>query len=36
MRYLRYMTWEQIAVELEYNVRHIYRMHYDALSKIQL
>lgn len=34
MRYLRFMTWEEIALELNYNIRHIYRLHGDALAKV--
>lgn len=33
-RYLCFMTWEQIAVDMAYNVRHIYRMHDEALEKV--
>ncbi len=36
MRYLRFKTWEEIAVELGYNVRHLYRIHRDALSQIKV
>ncbi len=33
-RYISFMTWEQIADELELkNVRHIYRLHSRALKK---
>ena len=35
-RYLCFMTWEQIAVDMAYNVRHIYRMHDEALVKIKV
>ena len=35
-RYLCYQTWEQIAVDLGYNVRHLYRLHDEALEKIIL
>ena len=36
MRYLRFMTWEQIAAELNYNVRHVYRVHYEALAMVKV
>ena len=36
MRYLRFMTWEEIAIELGYNVRHLYRVHRDALSQVKV
>lgn len=34
LRYLCYKTWEQIAVEMGYNVRHIYRLHESAVAQI--
>ena len=33
-RYLNFRTWEQIAVDMGYNVRHLYRMHDKALKKV--
>ena len=33
-RYLCFMTWEQIAVDMGYNVRHLYRIHDEALEKV--
>lgn len=36
MRYLNQMTWEQIAVKLGYDSRHIRRMHGWALQKIKI
>ena len=33
-RYLCYQTWEQIAVDMCYNVRHLYRVHEEALEKV--
>jgi prefoldin subunit 5 len=30
-RYLCYRTWEQIAADTGYNVRHLYRIHGEAL-----
>lgn len=34
LRYLCFKSWEQIAVEMGYNVRHIYRLHDEALRKV--
>ena len=34
MRYLSFRTWEQIAVELHFDLRHVYRVHGKALSEI--
>lgn len=36
LRYLCFKTWEQIAVDLGYNVRHVYRMHDEAVSSIKV
>ena len=33
-RYLCFITWEQIAVDLNYSIQHIYRMHDLALKEI--
>lgn len=33
-RYLCFMSWEQIAVDLGYSTQHIYRIRDNALSKI--
>lgn len=33
-RYLGFKTWEEIAVELKYNIRHIYRLHDEALENL--
>lgn len=27
LRYLCFKSWEQIAVDMDYNVRHVYRVH---------
>ena len=35
-RYLNFRTWEQIAVDMGYNVRHLYRMHDKALKKVRI
>lgn len=34
MRYLRLMSWEQIAVEMQRSIRSIYRLHDKSLEKI--
>ena len=34
LRYLCYKSWEQIAVDMDYNVRHVYRMHEIAVSLV--
>ena len=34
MRYLSFMTWERIAVELGYSIQQIYRIRNRALEKI--
>ena len=31
LRYLCFKTWEQIAVDMGYSVRHVYRLHDEAL-----
>ncbi len=36
LRYLCFKTWEQIAVELGYDIRHVYRLHQLALQKITI
>lgn len=33
-RYLSYEKWERIALEMNYNIRWIYRLHGKALEKI--
>ena len=33
-RYLCFITWEQIAVDLNYSIQHTYRMHDTALKEI--
>lgn len=35
-RYLNFRTWEQIAVDMGYNVRHLYRMHDKALKAVKV
>ncbi|MGL5997120.1 MAG: hypothetical protein ACRC1I_11475 [Pseudomonas proteolytica] len=34
-RYLCYKSWEQIAVEMDFRVRHVYEVHNDALKKVE-
>ena len=36
LRYLCFKTWEQIAVDMGYNVRHIYRIHDEAVDCIPI
>jgi len=31
-RYLCFMTWEQIAVDLNYSIHHLYKLHNAALD----
>lgn len=32
MRYLCYQSWEQIAVDLNYSIHHVYKIHTQALE----
>jgi hypothetical protein len=34
LRYFCYKTWEEIAVELHYDLRHVHRLHGRALSEV--
>ena len=36
LRYLCFKTWEQIAVDMGYNVRHVYRLHDEAMENIAI
>jgi len=36
LRYLCFKTWEQIAVDMGYNVRHVYRIHDEAVNQIPI
>jgi DNA-directed RNA polymerase specialized sigma subunit len=36
LRFLCFKTWEQIAVAMGYNVRHVYRLHDEAVNSISL
>ncbi|MGI6256623.1 MAG: DUF1492 domain-containing protein [Anaerovoracaceae bacterium] len=33
-RYLNHMTWEEIAVDMNYSLRTVYRIHGAALEKV--
>lgn len=33
-RYLCFITWEQISVDMNYSIQHIHRMHSTALKEI--
>ena len=35
LRYLCFKTWEQIAVEMYYSVRNIYKLHDQAMAIVQ-
>jgi len=35
MRYLCFETWEEIAVALHYDLRHIHRLHGSALEEVE-
>ena len=34
LRYLAYMRWEQIAIELDYGIDNVYILHRKALDQI--
>lgn len=34
LRYLCFRTWEQIAVEMHYDIRHVHRLHSRALNEV--
>ena len=36
LRYLRFKTWEEIAVEMNYTWRHTHRIHSAALKEIKM
>ena len=36
LRYLCFKSWESVAEELGYNVRHIYRLHDEAVEQIRI
>ena len=33
-RYLCFMPWEDIATEMNYSIQHVFRIHGDALKKV--
>jgi len=35
-RYLCYLSWEQIAVDMNYSIQHIFRLHDKALENIKM
>lgn len=35
LRYRNYMTWEAIADEMGYELRHVYRLHREALRRLE-
>ena len=35
LRYIRFMTWEQVAEEMNYSTMHIHRLHNDSLKKVK-
>jgi len=35
LRYLCYETWEEIAVEMHYDIRHVHRLHGRALNEVE-
>ncbi len=36
LRYLSYMRWEEIAIELGYGIDNIFRLHRNALDEIKI
>ena len=36
LRYLCFKTWEQIAVEMQYSTRNIYKLHDRAIKEIKV
>ena len=36
LRYLCFKSWEFVAEQMGYNVRHIYRLHDEAIEQIQI
>ena len=35
-RYLSFQTWEQIAVDMNYSIQHIYRLREKAYAAVQV
>lgn len=36
LRYLSYMRWEEIAIELGYGIDNVFRLHRNALDEIMI
>lgn len=36
MRYLNFKTWEDIADEMNYSERHVYRIHEEAVKQVKI
>ena len=36
LRYLSYMRWEEIAIELGYGIDNVFRLHRNALGEIMI
>ena len=36
LRYLSYMRWEEIAIELGYGIDNVFRLHRKALAEIKI
>ena len=36
LRYLCFKTWEQIAVDMQYSTRNIYKLHETAIASIKI
>ena len=36
LRYLSYMRWEEIAIELGYGIDNVFRLHRNALDEIKI
>ena len=36
LRYLNYMSWEQIAAELGFGIDNVFRLHREALQSMQI
>ena len=36
LRYLCFKTWEQIAVDMQYSTRNIYKLHDRAIKEIKV
>lgn len=36
LRYLCFRTWEQVALEMDYSVQHIFRIHDKALKSVKV